>query len=249
MATDAIRYRRQNREQSARAAKARREKIILIVGFALLLGIVAFEGPKTLKRLQGSSASSAPAQAAATPATATPAVPAKPVNLKSLARFAARDPFVPQVVTGTSAGPTVTPATAPAVRASHFVEKDPFVQQLSIAPTATPATAPAAGKGAEGGPKAQPVQPVLSGSGAYIVIVASVPVGQGRLEALRQAGAARARGIPGVKIVVSSDYPTLREGYFAVYSGPYKTLAAARQAAASIRGQGYFSAYTRRLGH
>src|SRR5204862_6214766 len=100
MATDAVRYRRGAREASARAQKERREKIALVVGCTLLLAIGAFEGPKTLKRLHGSSASSAPAPAIApgSPATAVPAAPPKPVSLKPLARFAAKDPFVPQVV-------------------------------------------------------------------------------------------------------------------------------------------------------
>jgi hypothetical protein len=91
------------------------------------------EGPKTLKRLHGSSSSSAPVPTIvpSSPAAATPAAPPKPVSLKPLARFAAKDPFVPQVVSAPSKPTPVLANDPPAVRASHWVEKDPFVQQLS----------------------------------------------------------------------------------------------------------------------
>jgi hypothetical protein len=243
MATDAVRYRRQGREESARAQKARRDKIILGVGCALLAGIGAFEGPKTLKRLQGSSASStAPAIIPGSPAVAVPAAPPKSVSLKPLARFAAKDPFVPQV-TALPGKPTTTPVlpnNPPTVRTSHFIEKDPFVQQISL-----DATAPSTGGSKPSGSKAVPV----AGSGAYIVVIASVPIGSGRADANHEAAVARAHGVPSVKVVDSSKYPTLREGYYAVYSGPYSTLAKALAAVGHVRGLGYVSAYTRRLGH
>lgn len=245
MATDAVRYRRQSRQETERAAKQRREKIILVVGFALLLGIGAFEGPKTLKRLHGSSASSSPAPAVApSPATSVPAAPPKPVNLKRLARFAAKDPFVPQVGLGAGTAQTVLPVHPPAVRTSHFVQKDPFIQQLTVSGgAATGATAQS------GGATGQSQAPAAAGSGSLIVVVASVPIGAGRGEAMREAAAARAHGVPNVSVVLSSNYPTLRMGYYAVYSGPYSTLARAIAAVERIRGLGYVTAYTRRLGH
>jgi hypothetical protein len=242
MATDAVRYRRGAREASARAQKERREKIALVAGCVLLAAIGAFEGPKTLKRLHGSSASSTPAPTVApsTPATPVPAAPPKPVSLKPLARFAAKDPFVPQIVSAPSKPTPVLPNNPPAVRASHWVQKDPFVQQLSV-----DSAGPITGGSSSSGSKAAPVV----GSGAYIVVVASVPFGAGGSDAKHEAAVARAHGVPSVKVVNSSNYPTLREGYYAVYSGPYPTLTQALAALAHIRGLGYVSAYTRRLGH
>jgi hypothetical protein len=242
MATDAVRYRRQGREASARAQKARRDKIILGVGCALLAGIGAFEGPKTLKRLHGSSAPATPVPAITpgSPAIAVPAAPPKPVSLKPLARFAAKDPFVPQITSLQSKPTPVLANNPPKVRMSHFVEKDPFVQQISL-----DAAAPSTGGSTSSGSQAVPV----AGSGAYIVVIASVPIGSGRADANHEAAVARAHGVPSVKVVDSSKYPTLREGYFAVYSGPYPTLAKALAAVAHVRGLGYVSAYTRRLGH
>jgi len=245
MATDAVRYRRGAREASARAQKELREKIALVACCALLLAIGAFEGPKTLKRLHGSSASSAPAPAIVpgSPATAVPAAPPKQVSLRPLARFAAKDPFVPQLVSAAPSKPTPVLANdPPAVRTSHWVQKDPFVQQLSI-----DAAGPVSGGSgsASSGSKTAPV----AGSGGYIVVVASVPFVAGGSDAKHEASVARAQGVPSVKVVNSSNYPTLREGYYAVYSGPYSTLAKALDALAHIRGLGYVSAYTRRLGH
>jgi hypothetical protein len=243
MATDAVRYRRQGRADVARAQKARREKIVLGVGCALLLGIGAFEGPKTLKRLHSSSTSSAPAPAIApSPATAVPVAPPKPVSLKPLARFASKDPFVPQISSGSASPPAVLANNPPAVRTSHWVQKDPFVQQLSVdAAGPTTAAGGSPSTGAKGAPAA--------GAGAYIVVVASVPIGAGGSDAKHEAAVARAHGVPSVNVVNSSNYPTLREGYYAVYSGPYPTLPKALAALAHIRGLGYVSSYTRRLGH
>jgi hypothetical protein len=241
MATDAVRYRRQGRADAARVQKARRDKIVLGVGCAILLGVGAFEGPKTLKRLHSSSASSAPAPAIAPTGPAAVAVaPPKPVSLKPLARFAAKDPFVPQLASAPSKATPTLSNNPPAVRASHWVQKDPFVQQLSV-DTAGPATGGTSSSGSKGVP--------VAGAGAYIVVVASVPFGAGGSDAKHEAAVARAHGVPSVKVVNSSNYPTLREGYYAVYSGPYSTLAKALDALAHIRGLGYVSAYTRRLGH
>jgi hypothetical protein len=241
MATDAVRYRRQGRANAARTQKERREKIALGVGCALLLGIGAFEGPKTLKRLHSSSAGSTPAPAIAPSSSiAVPVAPPKPVSLKPLARFASKDPFVEQIASGTAAAPAVLSNDPPAIRSSHWVQKDPFVQQLSI-----DSAGPVPGGSSSSGSKGAPV----AGSGDYIVVVASVPLGAGGSDAKHEAAVARGHGVPSVKVVNSSNYPTLREGYFAVYSGPYPTLAKALAALSHIRGLGYVSAYTRRLGH
>ena len=55
MATDAVRYGKRGRQEAARAAKERRTKVMLVVGAVLLLGLLAFEGPKTLKKLRGTT--------------------------------------------------------------------------------------------------------------------------------------------------------------------------------------------------
>ncbi|MGH3025792.1 MAG: hypothetical protein ACRDLR_05055, partial [Gaiellaceae bacterium] len=67
-------------------------------------------------------------------------------------------------------------------------------------------------------------------------------------QADQAAAAARRAGVTGVKIVDSTSYGTLRSGFYAVFSGPYKTLAELRSELAAARARGYISAYTRRLG-
>jgi hypothetical protein len=120
------------------------------------------------------------------------------------------------------------------VRSSHFVVKDPFVQQISA--------------GAAAGPGTSAKSSAITGGG-YIVMLASVYVGRGHHAADREAAKARAHGVPNVGIVLSDQYPTLRTGFYAVYSGPYPTLGKALTMLEAIRGHGYVSAYTRRLAH
>lgn len=234
---------KRGRQQAAHAAKARRERILLIVGGLLLLGLLALEGPKTLKSLRGQSPAAAPA--ASVTATAAPAVPVgKPVDLRAFDRFASKDPFVAQVGSGTSAvaaTPNGLPATPPPVRTSDFVAKDPFVQQLTLLSTAPASTGTSLPASKSAGARA--------GKAPYIVLVASVPVSSGHVAATRAAATARKSGVQNVKIVDSSSYATLRMGFYAVYSGPYATLSQALNALAFVRGHGYASAYTRRLGH
>lgn len=237
MAVDAIRYGSRGRRPDTRAAKEKRQKIFLAVGGLVLVLLLAWQGPKTLKALRGSSAADTAAPAPTTPG-AVPAAPAapKPVRLRQFDRYPGKDPFVPLVTAGPLAAATpVATATPPAVRLSHFVAKDPFVQQVTL--TDVPAAPPA--KGGKGGS--------ASGRLSYIVMVASIPLGDGHRKADQAAALARKRGVGSVHIVDSSDYGTLRSGFYAVYSGPYETLDATLAALERVRGRGYVSAYTRRI--
>jgi len=237
MSTDALRHHGRVRPAAA-AAKARREKIALVVGAVILAGLLAFEGPKTLKSLQHSST----ATSEATPTVTTPAAPAAPphhpVSLRALRGYSAKDPFVPQLASASSgSGPAAQAAVPPRVRTSDFVEKDPFVPQQAAVTVSSPSS---------GGGSSKTTRAASAGGG-YIVMLASVYLGRGRGAAEHAAAAARAHRVPDVHIVLSSEYPTLRTGFYAVYSGPYSTLDKALGMLQEIRGRGYVSAYTRRL--
>jgi hypothetical protein len=257
MAVEVAGYRsRKRNEQAKHAAKAKKEKILLAVCGAILVALLAFQGPKMLKKLHGSKAA-APATVApstsSVPDTAAQAATAagQAADLRAARRFASKDPFAAQLDTGTAAAPEAASVAAPTVHTSHFVKKDLFVQQLSFATATTSAptpTAPAAAGAAGTGKKASGAQ-TSSGSGNYIVMVASIPVSDGRAAARAAAATARSHGVPSVKIVESSRYPTLRTGFYAVYSGPYPTLGELLPALEQVRGDGYASAYTRRLAH
>ena len=263
MSVEVAGYRSRKRKNEAkRAAKEKKEKILLAVCGAVLLGLVAFQGPKILKRSHGSSA--APAASASSTSTAAATAQAKTLTtaaskVDATKHLAAKDPFVSQLATDAAPVPATTAETEPAVRQSNFVKKDPFIQQVAYqtappVPSTTPATRPA---GKPGHGKAQPASGKAKrggnhkseSNGNYIVMVASIPISEGGAAAHAAAAAARSSGVASVKIVDSSRYPTLRTGFYAVYSGPYPTLAALQPALEQVRGQGYPSAYTRRLAH
>jgi hypothetical protein len=212
MAVDTIGYRRgRGGDAERRAAKEKREKIVLAVCGVILLALLALEGPKILKRVHGTQAAPAPA------ATATTASPS-------------------------SAQPAAAHAAATSAALKRLAPKDPFVQQLS-ASSSTAAT-----PGSSTGPVAS--DSGASGkSGNYIVVLASIPLSYGRHAAAQAASAARRLGIANGSIVDSSGHPTLRTGFYAVYAGPYPSLGELQPVLEQIRGQGYPSAYTRRLAH
>jgi hypothetical protein len=256
MSVEVAGYRSRKRSNEARrAAKAKKEKILLAVCGVVFLGLLALQGPKMLKKLHGSGAVAPSAVAPSTSATpdaaaAASASTAKTTDLQATKHFPSKDPFIAQLDTGAAAAPVLPAATAPPVRASHFVKKDPFIQQVSFAdasaaPSPSPSPTPPRGK-QDGG---KPAGHRSASGGNYIVMVASILVSEGRGAARAAAATARSHGVPSVKIVESSRYPTLRTGFYAVYSGPYPTLGDLLPALEQVRGDGYASAYTRRLAH
>lgn len=264
MTADVIGTRRSRKRkgEAKRAAKAKKEKILLAVCGVILLAVLALMGPKMLKQLHGSSASApstvAPSASSAPATGAQAAIAAKQVDaFRATKHLASKDPFVVQLGTEVAAAEGPTPAAPPAVRESKFVKKDPFVQQLTVADAPTPSSAtpttstPTTPTGTAGPATGKdPTGAAASGSGGnYIVMVASIPISDGRATARAAAATARSQGVASVKIVDSSGYPTLRTGFYAVYSGPYPTLAELQPALEQVRGKGYPSAYTRRLAH
>jgi hypothetical protein len=170
--------------KDARAAKDARQKKIAIVGAVLLVAVLAFQGPKTMKMLKGAEASTA---APAVPAASTPPTGA-PVSLE------------PPSLTGGSAAPTgdVAPALATTggatagqlVSFGRFESKDPFRPQVD--PTQltdganpaqkaseAPADAPPGGSGSTpsltatpqpNAPAARPTSAVISVNGVPEVV-------------------------------------------------------------------------------
>jgi hypothetical protein len=119
-------------------AKAKRQKIIAAVLGVLLLGVLAFQLPRTLKMLHQSSAS---AQPAATPAAtgttgATGALAATAGSTGAAGGDGLNDP-----------GVLPAPQSGQLLAFSRFRSKDPFTQQIDLeAAAAGTATAPASGK-------------------------------------------------------------------------------------------------------
>jgi hypothetical protein len=85
------------------------------------------------------------------------------------------------------------------------------------------------------------------GRSGHTVIVDSVPTTRGREAALRVARAAIAAGLPRVGVLDSSQYASLRPGYFVVFSGLYETEDEALAAVESAVANGYRRAYEREV--
>jgi hypothetical protein len=142
-------------------AKQAKQKKIAIVGAILLVGIVAFQGPKTLKMLKGPQPVTPPAAAPATPTPgaapapaaggpATPATPATPVAATELASVPDSD-AAPEAEQGQLA------------TFERFASKDPFAQQ------AQPQPEPRVSKPKDGKdePKPKPVEKPAAKPGGF----------------------------------------------------------------------------------
>jgi hypothetical protein len=86
-----------------------------------------------------------------------------------------------------------------------------------------------------------------AGQSGYTVVLASVAENNGRSAADAAAQRATAAGLSSVGVLRSSDYSSLRPGYWVTYAGVYTTLAAAQSALPQARAAGFPSAYTRQV--
>jgi hypothetical protein len=107
-------------------AKAKRQKIFAAVGGVILLGVLAFQVPRTMKMLNQSSGTSS--SSSSTPAATTPATPS-PIAAPSLSGGNAT-----ATATGgdglTDPDAVPTPQSGQLLAFGLFRSKDPFVQQL-----------------------------------------------------------------------------------------------------------------------
>jgi hypothetical protein len=229
---------RARKASSAAAQKQRRQKKIAIGGVVVLVLLLAIQGPKTLKMLRGSSAAAPVEQPAApapsstpTPAAGTPASAAAPLptvtSLKELGNF--------------DAPPKAGPAHL--VAFNRFAPRDPFVRGSEYR---------TAGLEVARSRPTRPVRPTRGGpwparGDAYTVVLASVSVDAGRRTAEGRALEMRRRGLKRVGILVSSQFRSIRPGYFVVYSGVYETRSAAQRALIRSRAKAGRSAYTLRV--
>ena len=111
-------------------AKAKRQKIIAAVGGVLLLGLLAFQVPRTMKMLHQSNANAADTTPAATTATPTTG----PIAAPSLGGGNATASAASNVSSDGVNDPDVVPApqSGQLLAFSRFRSKDPFSQQLNL---------------------------------------------------------------------------------------------------------------------
>lgn len=116
-------------------AKARKQKIIAIAGAVLLLALLAFQVPRTLKMLNKKPPPSAAAVAA--PALPVPGIPLPPATGVALPASAPS-----QTLSDTDPAPS--PSAGQLVAFDRFASKDPFAPQLQVCePGTCPADSPA----------------------------------------------------------------------------------------------------------
>ncbi len=154
-------------------AKAKRQKIIAAVGGVVLLGLLAFQVPRTMKMLHPEDPPDEPVAAATTTGASTPLAP------PTLSGGAGGT--LASAGTGSSASGdgVVDPDTLPSPASgqllsfSRFKSKDPFHQQVKdcaveACDAAVPAgaTKPATGGGGAAGTSTSGVVPASSGAGA-----------------------------------------------------------------------------------
>ena len=86
-----------------------------------------------------------------------------------------------------------------------------------------------------------------AGQSGYTVVLASVPEAAGRSTADAAAQQATAAGLSSVGVLRSSDFSSLRPGFWVTYAGVYGTLSTAQAALPQAQGAGFPSAYTRQV--
>src|SRR2546430_8073597 len=111
-------------------AKAKRQKIIAAVGGVILLGVLAFQVPRTMKMLHQSNANAADT----TPTATTGATATGPIAPPSLGGGNATASTASSVSSDGVNDPDVVPApqSGQLLAFSRFRSKDPFSQQLNL---------------------------------------------------------------------------------------------------------------------
>jgi hypothetical protein len=132
-------------------AKAKRQKIYAAIGGVILLGLLAFQVPRTMKMLHPAEEGSSSSAPAATTAT----TPASPIAAPSLAGGNATAAAAPGGDGLVDADAPPAPQSGQLLAFGLFRTKDPFKQQLEVAEgSGSGATTPSTGATGPAGAKA-----------------------------------------------------------------------------------------------
>jgi hypothetical protein len=85
------------------------------------------------------------------------------------------------------------------------------------------------------------------GRSGWTLVLASLPTSSGRERAVAKAREALDAGLEQVGVLDSSRFSSLHPGYHVVFSGVYRTLSEAQDAASRAADQGFGSSYARRI--
>ena len=86
-----------------------------------------------------------------------------------------------------------------------------------------------------------------AGKDGFTIVLKSVPTSQGRAQADAAAQRARNNGLTQVGVLNSSDYSSLRSGYWVTFTGIYDTSSQAENNLANARSKGFQLAYVREV--
>jgi hypothetical protein len=86
-----------------------------------------------------------------------------------------------------------------------------------------------------------------AGKDGYTIVIKSVPTSEGRSGAAAAARRARSQGLPQAGVLNSSDYSSLRPGYWVAFTGVYDTEAEAEAGLPAARSAGFPLAYVRQV--
>jgi hypothetical protein len=116
-------------------AKAKRQKVILAVGSVLLLGVLAFQIPRTMKMMKGPTQSSSSNPSTTTTAAAG-SIPLAPPSLDGSSTAATSGSGVASTASTSTDGVSdpsnpLPPNSGQLVSFSKFKSKDPFHQQIT----------------------------------------------------------------------------------------------------------------------
>jgi eukaryotic-like serine/threonine-protein kinase len=131
-------------------------------------------------------------------------------------------------------------ATGPLLSAA--LESAPTPTEPALPPQQTvapPPTTPA--------PPGTPIDWPANVRNGWTVVLANLPVADGREAAVSAADDAIGAGVREVGILDSGEFASLHPGYFVVFAGVYDTPAAAQTAAERAQAQGYGAAYIRQI--
>ena len=132
------------------------------------------------------------------------------------------------------------PATGPLL--SAVLESAPTPTEPALPPQETVAP-PRTATGTPSGPIEWPPN-VRNG---WTVVLANLPLADGREPAVDAAEAAIGAGLQNVGILDSGEFASLHPGYFVVFVGAYDTPAEAQSAAERAQARGYDAAYIRQI--
>lgn len=160
----------------------------------------------------------------------------------------------------TSGSSTTIVATQPGVTVGNGTRPaaSPTTLTLPAAPkpTVTTGTLPKAPGSVSTNAVTTPAPPAAPGlvawpsaGTAFTDVLASIPLVSGRAAALARAREAKAAGLPKAGVLVSAQYPSLRAGFYVVFSGVYRTPGAALAALGAAHAHGFADAYVARVTH